>query len=1224
LFYGIISIYIKNKYNILIALKKRILYIILGLMLLSLEGMGQLIYNGFRQAPGYTAPCFDAAPSFLFSGRNSTIYSNSLPPIYTGEYTMTITFTCTAIQTVINFTIIKATPTLSVTNPSLTYTGNAQTATVSSSVAGTFPTALKYNGSTTNPTNAGTYTITADFTPNDAANYNSLIGESAGNFTINKAPVTISGIVLTKVYDGTPNLTSDIGNSGILLADLGDVRLDPIIDPFISKNVSSSYTTTVSINIVSRTNSGKQNNYYIADGSPTLDIVDGSPILNVPGSITARPITLTANTNTKVYDGTLSSTATPTLTGTLASGDVGVYSQTYDSKTQGTSKVLKPTATILDASNESMIGNYSITYTSVNIGVIEKRPITLTANTNTKVYDGTLSSTATPTLTGALASGDVGVYSQTYDTKTQGTSKVLTPTATILDATSASVIGNYSITYTSVNTGVIEKRPITLTANTNTKVYDGTVSSTATPTLTGTLASGDVGVYSQTYDTKTQGTNKKLTPTATILDATNESMIGNYSITYINNSSGVIEKRPITLTANTNTKVYDGTLSSTATPTLTGALASGDVGVYSQTYDTKTQGTNKKLTPTATILDATNASVIGNYSITYASVNTGVIEKLPITLTANTNTKVYDGTLSSTATPTLTGTLASGDVGVYSQTYDTKSQGTNKKLTPTATILDASSTSVIGNYSITYASVNTGVIEKLPITLTANTNTKVYDGTLSSTATPTLTGALASGDVGVYSQTYDTKSQGTNKKLTPTATILDASSTSVIGNYSITYASVNTGVIEKLPIILTASVNTKVYDGNTTATATLTDSRITGDVFTVEKTEATFNNKNIGTGKVVTVSGISLTGTDAGNYTLTSTTATGTASITVKSLIITATALDKVYDGNTNASATLTDNKFSGDDLTVNKTGASFNNKNAGSSKTVTIAGITLTGTDAGNYTLTSTTATGTASITLKSLTITATVSDKQYDGNTTAAVTLSDNRLGNDVLTINKTGSTFNNKNVGVGKTVTINGINLIGTDAGNYSLISSTATGIASITAKNLIVSAIAKNKPYDGNKKAEVILSENKINGDVITSAYTSSEFESSAPGDNKLVYISGISIAGVDAGNYSLTNNTATAYANITGTTKAYDLPNAFTPNGDGKNDKFKIIVNDPTRVNLISFQIYNRNGTLMFTTNKISEGWDGRYKGVMQDMGIYFVKLITLENGLETPRLYLLK
>ena len=45
---------------------------------------------------------------------------------------------------------------------------------------------------------------------------------------------------------------------------------------------------------------------------------------------------------------------------------------------------------------------------------------------------------------------------------------------------------------------------------------------------------------------------------------------------------------------------------------------------------------------------------------------------------------------------------------------------------------------------------------------------------------------------------------------------------------------------------------------------------------------------------------------------------------------------------------------------------------------------------------------------------------------------------------------------------------------------------------------------------------------------------------------------------------------------------------------------------------------------MFSTNKISEGWDGRYKGIVQDMGIYFVKLITSENGLDTRSIYLLK
>jgi gliding motility-associated-like protein len=1185
-------------------------------MLFAKVGVGQIIYNGTSQAPGYTTPCFGGTLSFQFTGTGS--YNSSSPPIYVGDYTLTVGSTaCPTLFTSVDFSIIKATPTLSVTNSPLTYTANAQGATLSSSVAGSPPSNIKYNGFPTLPINAGTYTLTADFAPTDASNYNSLIGAIAGNFTISKAPITISNIVLTKIYDGTPTVNVISTSSGTISAD--SIVVEGSATNFSDKIVGNNYSSTVTFILKTIPFTGKENNYYISGSNPFL-------ITN--GSITKLPITLTASANTKVYDGTVSATATPTITtGALVSGDVGTFSEIYNTKTQGTNKILTPTVvSILDAANTSMAGNYSITYATNTSGVITKLPITLTASTNTKVYDGTLSATATPTITlGTLASGDVGVYSETYDTKNQGTNKTLTPTATILDASNASMTGNYNITYATNTSGVITKLPITLTASANTKVYDGTVSAIATPTLTGTLAIGDVGVYSETYDTKNQGTNKTLTPSATILDATSASVIGNYSITYATNTSGVITKLPITLTASTNTKEYDGTLSSTASPTLTGALASGDVGVYSETYDTKNQGTNKILTPSATILDATSASVIGNYSITYATNTSGVITKLPITLTASTNTKEYDGTLSSTASPTLTGALASGDVGLYSETYDTKSQGINKTLTPTGTILDASNALMTGNYSITYASVNTGVITKLPITLTATANTKVYDGTLSATATSTITlGSLASGDVGVYSETYDTKNQGTSKVLTPTATILDATNASMTGNYSITYLPNTNGVINTRSITITASVLDKQYDGNANATVTLTDNKISGDDLTVSKTGAAFNNKNIGTGKIVTVSGISLIGTDAGNYTLTSATATGTASITVKSLTISATVSDKVYDGNTNATATLTSNSVSGDDLTVSKTGSTFNNKNIGTGKTVTVSGISLTGTDAGNYTLTSATATGTASITVKSLTISATASNKEYDGNLNAAVVFSDNRISSDVLTINKTGVTFNNKNVGVGKIITISGISLTGTDAGNYSLTNTIASGTANITAKNLTVSAIAKNKPYDGNKLAEVTLSDNKINSDLLTSSYTLAEFESPAPADNKLVTVSGISIAGVDAGNYSLTNNTATAFANITGTTKAYDLPNAFTPNGDGKNDEFKIIVNNHSRVTLVSFQIYNRNGILMFSTNKISEGWDGRYKGVMQDMGIYFVKLITLEKGMDNPTIYLLK
>ena len=400
----------------------------------------------------------------------------------------------------------------------------------------------------------------------------------------------------------------------------------------------------------------------------------------------------------------------------------------------------------------------------------------------------------------------------------------------------------------------------------------------------------------------------------------------------------------------------------------------------------------------------------------------------------------------------------------------------------------------------------------------------------------------------------------------------------------------------------------------------------------MSKTGSTFNNKNIGTGKAVTVSGISLTGTDAGNYTLTSATASGTASITVKSLTITTTASDKQYDGNTTAAVILTDNRISDDELTVNKTGATFNNKNIGTGKAVTVSGISLTGTDAGNYIITSSTVTGTASITVKSLTISATASSKEYDGNNIATVTLTDNRISNDVLTLSKTGATFNNKNIGVGKTVTIAGITLTGTDAGNYTITSSTAIGTASITVKSLTISAIAKDKPYDGNKIAEVTLSDNKISSDLITSSYTLAEFDTKEIGVNKTVTVTGISIQGLDALNYNLTNTTATANANITGNPDAIlVLPNAFTPNGDGNNDIFKIAsYNSLGQDSFRYFEIYDRNGKLMkkrFTS--ITDGWDGRLdNGVMQDMGVYFVKLVKVNKDgqlvVETSTIYLLK
>jgi gliding motility-associated-like protein len=61
-----------------------------------------------------------------------------------------------------------------------------------------------------------------------------------------------------------------------------------------------------------------------------------------------------------------------------------------------------------------------------------------------------------------------------------------------------------------------------------------------------------------------------------------------------------------------------------------------------------------------------------------------------------------------------------------------------------------------------------------------------------------------------------------------------------------------------------------------------------------------------------------------------------------------------------------------------------------------------------------------------------------------------------------------------------------------------------------------------------------------------------------------------------------------------------VPNAFTPNGDGQNDKLRVI---PVGIKeLHFFTVYSRWGELVFTTKNLSEGWDGMFKGKKQDSG----------------------
>ena len=80
-----------------------------------------------------------------------------------------------------------------------------------------------------------------------------------------------------------------------------------------------------------------------------------------------------------------------------------------------------------------------------------------------------------------------------------------------------------------------------------------------------------------------------------------------------------------------------------------------------------------------------------------------------------------------------------------------------------------------------------------------------------------------------------------------------------------------------------------------------------------------------------------------------------------------------------------------------------------------------------------------------------------------------------------------------------------------------------------------------------------------------------------------------------------------------------MPNAFSPNGDGKNDVFKPVLVGISKLSV--FSIYNRWGQLVYTTSQHGKGWDGTIHGTRQDSGtyVYMVSAIDYQGKVVTKK-----
>jgi len=690
--------------------------------------------------------------------------------------------------------------------------------------------------------NVGTgLTLTPSGTVNDGngGNNYTYTFDSVSTGVITAEALTITAVANAKTYDGT---TSAAAVPTITSGNLGTGDTPDFLEIYSTRNVGTGLTLTPSGTV----NDGNGGNNY----TYTFDPVS-------TGVITAEALTITAVANTKVYDGTTSAAAIPTITtGSLGTGDTANFIETYSTHNVGTGLTLTPSGTVNDGNGGN---NYTYTFDPVSTGGITAEALTITAVANTKVYDGTTTAAAVPTITsGSLQGSDTANFVETYSTRNVGTGLTLTPSGTVNDGNGGS---NYTYTFDPVSTGVITAEALTITAVANTKTYDGTTSAAAVPTITsGSLGTGDTANFVETYSTRNVGIGLMLTPSGTVNDGNGGN---NYTYTFDPVSTGVITAEALTITGVANTKTYDGTTSAAAIPTITsGSLGTGDTADFIETYSTHNVGTGLTLTPSGTVNDGNGGN---NYTYTFDSVATGAITTAALTITAVTNTKVYDGTRSAAAIPTVSGLQGSDMVSDLSETYVTANVGTGKTLSvATYSVNDGNGGN---NYTVTTVPNQTGVITPVALVITAVANAKVYDGTTTAAALPTITsGSLQGSDTADFIETYNTRNVGTGLTLTPSGTVNDGNGGN---NYTYTFDSVSTGVITQAALTITAVTNTKVYDGTTSAAAIPAVSGLQG-TDTVTNLSETYDTPAIGTGKTLTVTTYTVNdGNGGNNYTVT-------------------------------------------------------------------------------------------------------------------------------------------------------------------------------------------------------------------------------------------------------------------------------------------------------------------------------------------------------------------
>ncbi|MDH6303319.1 hypothetical protein M2128_002266, partial [Polynucleobacter sphagniphilus] len=874
----------------------------------------------------------------------------------------------------------------------------------------------------------GVTTMTGVTLTGAAANnyYMAGVGPQTLVANITPAPLTINaGLTANnKAYDGTTAATISSASqvlAGVLGSDVVSVSSSgPYNATFASKNVANGITVTPNTtptviaggtyNAMSGVTltGGAASNYYVTGITSPITANITPYIINFGAAGTGPNITALADS--KVYTSTNTANGVLSMVNLFPGDSVAV---SYATATFASSNVANGITVTFNtpALSGASAANYSIGSTAITAPAnITPAPLTITAVNKSSFYSQALATLTQAPAVGLLGSDTVTGATISTTASTTGVNASAGAYPIAISAATGSGIGNYSITYIPATYTIVAPGALMITTAGATTPY-------------GTSTSGNIITPAQPVASYSTGGSN-----ISALTFVSAATVGNVtSYVYRDATSALVSFNLI--------------------PTGTTTSTSGNIVVGSYAYAAS------NLVSASSGLTSGSAIASGNLTVT----------PLAVTITAPTTAALtYNGQVQTqgpaVASPailtndlvTVSGAASGKNVGVYGSNLAVSGADASNY---TFTLVNKNIT--ITPYVVTPGST-TGPL------LTTAANNKVYDTTTAATGSLAMAGLFPGDSVAVNYSSAAFASANVNLPASPQTVTF--SGVSLFGasasNYSIASGAITaTANITPAPVTISGLVaNNKVYT-STTADVISGTPIVTGllrsDTSTATGTAVgTFASPNVANGISVAadLTGMTLSN---GNYVITGLTAPLAANITPAPLTISSglVAQNKVYDttaaGIIAAIGTQTLAGTLGSDaanLAVSSSGpytGSFSQASVGNGLTVsqatvttvingqsytTMAGVTLSGSAAGNYYVTGPTTALTANITKAPLTITA-INQASFVTQPTGALTYASiGLLGSDTISAVTLATAASNTQ-----------------PAGQYAITASNATGAA-----------------------------------------------------------------------------------------------------------------------------------------------------------------------------------